>query len=310
MNGVTARKTLALGGRLGLAAIFVACLVLPTTPAFGIDLAAGKDFKLNLSTTLNWGTAYRVEDRDLSIISPFEGGTAWSVNGDDGNLNFDKGLFSNAVSATVELKLEYKNVGFFVRGFGFYDYEIEHGDTERTPLTDEALDRVGSRAELRDAFAWAKFRLGSMPGEVRVGQQVVSWGESTFIQNGINVINPVDVSALRVPGAELRDALLPVGLVWASITSSEAISFQAFYQYDWEEVIIDPPGTYFSTNDFAGRGGERVFLAFASFDAGESPWFVQPPVDYPFMSVPRATTEEASDDGQWDQHADLRFRPQ
>jgi len=207
-------------------------------------------------------------------------------NGDDGNLNFDKGLFSNAVSATVELKLEYKNFGFFVRGFGFYDYEIENGDTERTPLTDEALERVGSRAELRDAFAWLKFRLGSMPGEIRVGQQVVSWGESTFIQNGINVINPVDVSALRRAGAELRDALLPVGLVWASITPSQAISFQAFYQYDWEEVIIDPPGTYFSTNDFVGRGGERVFLALRSFaDTGESPWFVQPPVDYPFMSV-------------------------
>jgi len=155
MNGVTARKLLALGGRLGLAAALVAGLVLPSTPAFGIDLATGQDFKLNLNTTLNWGTAYRVEDRDLSIISPFEGGTAWSVNGDDGNLNFDKGLFSNAVSATVELKLEYKNFGFFVRGFGFYDYEIENGDTERTPLSDEALERVGSRAELRDAFAKA-----------------------------------------------------------------------------------------------------------------------------------------------------------
>jgi hypothetical protein len=300
MNGETARRTLALGGRLGLAAILVACLVAPAMPAFAIDLAQGKDFTLNLDTTLNWGMAYRVQDRDLSIISPFEGGTAWSVNGDDGNLNFDKGLFSNAVSATVELDFSYKNFGFFVRGFGFYDYEIEQGETARTPLTDEALERVGSRAELRDAFAWLKFRLGSMPGEIRVGQQVVSWGESTFIQNGINVINPVDVSALRVPGAELRDALLPVGLVWASITPSQAISFQAFYQYDWEEVIIDPPGTYFSTNDFVGRGGERVFLAFASFpDTGESPWFVQPPVDYPFMSVPRTTTQEASDDGQY-----------
>jgi len=42
MNGVTARRTLALGGRLGLAASLVACLVLPTTPAFGIDLAEGR----------------------------------------------------------------------------------------------------------------------------------------------------------------------------------------------------------------------------------------------------------------------------
>ena len=34
---------------------------------------------------------------------------------------------------------------------------------------------------------------------------MINWGESTFIQGGINAINPVDVSALRVPGAELRD---------------------------------------------------------------------------------------------------------
>ena len=43
-----------------------------------------------------------------------------------------------------------------------------------------------------------------MPGQIRVGDQVLNWGESTFIQNGISVINPFDVSKLRVPGAELK----------------------------------------------------------------------------------------------------------
>ena len=44
-----------------------------------------------------------------------------------------------------------------------------------------------------------------MPSRVKY-----KFGESTFIPGGINVINPVDVSQLRTPGAELRkQKLLP-----------------------------------------------------------------------------------------------------
>jgi len=129
---------------------------------------------------------------------------------------------------------------------------------------------------------------------------VLSWGESTFIQGGINVINPVDVAALRVPGAELREGLRPVGMVRGSFDLSRDLSLEGFYQFEWEETVIDPPGTYFSTNDFAGRGGSHVFLAFAAFpDTGESPSFIQPPVDHPFMGVPRADTQRAEDGGQY-----------
>jgi len=42
---------------------------------------------------------------------------------------------------------------------------------------------------------------------------VVSWGESTFIQGGMNVINPVDVSKLRVAGAELKEAFNGVNMI-------------------------------------------------------------------------------------------------
>ena len=95
---------------------------------------------------------------------------------------------------------------------------------------------------------------GRTPAEIRGGWQVINWGESTFIQGGINAINPVDVSVLRVPGAELRDALLPVGAVKFSIKPSANTSLEAFYQYAWEETKIDPVGSYFSTSDLAGRG--------------------------------------------------------
>ena len=127
-------------------------------------------------------------------------------------------------------------MGGFVRGFAFYDFVNQNGDRARTPLTDAAKDRVGARAEFRDAFLWWRFKAGSRAGEIRGGWQVINWGESTFIQGGINAVNPVDVSVLRVPGAELRDALMPVGAVKFSIKPSANTSLEAFYQYAWEET--------------------------------------------------------------------------
>jgi hypothetical protein len=281
--------------------------VIFAAPVVGIDLSSSTgEFRLNIDTTLSWGLRYRVQDRDKSIISPFEGGTAWSVNGDDGNLNFDDGsLTSNTGKITVDLGFGYlgwkrHTAGFFVRGSAFYDYELENDCCERTQLTDEALDWAGSRAELLDAYGWWQFPLGQGGGELRAGRQVLNWGESTFIQGGLSVINSVDVSALRVPGAELREAFRPHGMVWGSADLSPNLSLEGFYQYEWEETVIDPPGTYFSTNDFVGRGGKYVFLGFGSFpDTGESPGFIQPPTDHPFFSVPRGDTREAEDGGQY-----------
>jgi len=169
-------------------------------------------FKWSWGNTLTYGLGFRVADPDKRLIGVAAGGTAFSVNGDDGIQNYEKGLFTNAAKITSEFEFSYKQaVGGFVRGFAFYDFVNQNGDRARTPLTDAAKDRVGARAEFRDAFLWWRFKAGSRAGEIRGGWQVINWGESTFIQGGINAVNPVDVSVLRVPGAELRDALLPVG---------------------------------------------------------------------------------------------------
>jgi hypothetical protein len=302
MSQTSAPRMWPVGRLLGLVVLATAAIGLTAVPGEAADLSgASESFRLNIDTTVSWGATYRVEDRDPSIISPFEGGTAWSVNGDDGNLNFDKGIVSNTLKATVDFDLGFDlggnhSIGVFLRGSGFYDYALKHSCCERTKLSDDALDWAGSRTELLDAYAWWQFGRG----EIRVGRQVLNWGESTFIQGGIGITNPVDVSALRVPGAELREAYRPVGLVWTSLDLTSTLSVEVYYQYEWEETVIDPPGTYFSTNDFAGRGGERVFLAFASFpDTGTSPFFMYPPVDYPFMSVPRGPDQEPDDGGQY-----------
>ena len=252
------------------------------------------DFQGSLDTTVSYGLAWRLQEQDKDLIGTASGGRAYSVNGDDGNINYDRGLVSNVFKMTSELEMSYRNFGGFFRGTGFYDIENERSRRERTQLTSEARDLVGRDVQLLDAYVRGSFYCGSMPLDIRVGEQVVSWGESTFIQNGINAINPINVSALRLPGSELREALVPEGMVWISLGVTENISFEGLYLYDWEETIIDPPGSYWSSNDFVGEGGQKVMLGW-----GDAPDQGLSPPAATTLAVPRASNGKADNQGQF-----------
>ncbi|MDT8421851.1 MAG: DUF1302 domain-containing protein [Desulfuromonadales bacterium] len=270
------------------AALVVSVLFAVSSFAFQFEYG---DLQGSLDSTLSYGSTWRVNDQDPDLIGTAAGGNARSVNFDDGNLNYGEGMISKVFKLTSDLEMNFRNVGLFVRGTAFYDFINETGNRNKMPLTDEALDLVGSDADLLDSYVYADFDLGDMPLQIRVGDQVVSWGESTFIQNSINAINPVNVSAIRLPGAELKEALTPEGMVWTSIGPTENTTLEAFYLYDWEETVIDPPGSYWSTNDFAGEGGERVMLGWGAV-----------PDNVPSSTgavVGRSATREADDDGQY-----------
>ncbi len=222
------------------------------------------DISGSFDSTLTAGAAYRLNNPDPSLFGLSNGGQQFSVNADDGNLNYRRGLWSTAVKGTHDLELKWQNFGAFVRGGYLYDFENENNDRDRTPLSDDALDWVGSRAEFLDAYVVAKFNLAERPVDLRFGRQVLSLGESTFIPNGINIINPVDVSRLRVPGSELREALLPVNMLKASVGLTNTLSVEAFWLLEFRRTELDPSGSYFSTNDFATRGGQNVYLGFGS----------------------------------------------
>ncbi len=271
--------------RIKLQVFAVAACSAATVSAF--DFQVG-DVDARLDLTVSVGGMYRVKSPQPDLIGLASGGTQFSVNADDGNLNYSKGWVSVPVLATADLDLRYQRSGAFFRASAYYDYINEERDRERTPLSPEALDRVGSRFDMLDAYLWHNFRVGDAPVNLRLGRQVINWGESTFIPNGINVVNPVDVAMLRQPGSELRNAFLPVWLASVSAGVTDNFTIEAFYQFRWKEIIIDPPGTYFSTNDFVGRGGERVFLGFGSL-----------PDDGDLGAIPRGEDRRPTHGGQF-----------
>ena len=249
----------------------------------------------NFDSTLSYGGSFRVDDPELSSIGRANGGTAYSVNGDDANLNYDSGLFSHVSKGTHDLELAFKelqDVSIFIRGTYFIDFENNRSDS---PLSGSAKREVGRDTELLDAYVSYDLPF-SVPVNIRLGNQVLSWGESTFIQNGINVINPIDVKKFRVPGSELREALRPVPLLSASIQLTDNLSLEGFYQFKHEEMEIDPAGSYFSTKDFVGDGGQYAMLGFGSLsNPNMSSWIDNPlapfldgvPAKLPTLSNPR-----------------------
>ncbi len=277
----------------------VAVLALASPAAYAVDFQnADGTFTGSWDTTLTYGQAWRIESRDCRLIAIADGGCGRSPNIDDGDLNYKTDMFSRALKALTEISLNYRGLGAFVRGSALYDDAA--GDTQRTPLSGDSKELVQNYFRLLDAFVYAKFDLGKMNAEVRLGRQVVSWGESTFIQNGINVINHFDVSALRVPGSELKEGFLPQEMVNFSLQFNDNLSAQAIYITHWDATIPEPAGSYFSTNDFAPTGGDKVVLGFGSFsDQGVDFSSLGGPYIKDFQQVKRLPTHDASNSGQY-----------
>jgi hypothetical protein len=179
-----------------------------------------------------------------------------SHNLDDGRLNFDRGdLIGANIKATHDLIIGYQNYRIFARGVGFYDVIMNDKDVgDNSQLTDQALGDVGRNYDLLDLFVSADYTLGDLPVNLRVGKQVINWGESTFIQNGLNVFNPIDVAAIRKPGSEIKEALVPVNSVFASVSFPFQVGLSGWYALDWEPFEIDPAGTPFSGTDVVAMG--------------------------------------------------------
>lgn len=291
-----------------LMAAVAAASLLSAMPAsaFEFDFADG-EVTGALDTTVSYGALWRVTGRDSANVALANGGSKSSANYDDGNLNYDRGdLVSSLFKMTNDLDLNYKNFGAFVRINSFYDHAIERKDfrsVESNPLLPGPVasysrgnervlrDRLGHDYEILDAYVRAKFDVVGRALDVRAGKQVVSWGESTFIPNGINIINPVDVAKLRAPGAELKEAFLPVNMLWLSQEINENITVEAFNQFQYRKTRLEPAGSYFSTNDFVSPGGDRVIAGSGRVNEGNA--------TKGLAFIPRDRDNDPRDSGQY-----------
>lgn len=255
------------------------------------------EFEITFDTTVSVGASLRTAERDTRFLPESNGGTVdprlagtvllptiglaanggaatqnltnngfnfdGSINGDDGRLNFDQGdLIGAPIKASHDLLVKYQNYTLFARALGFYDHILAQDDAGDHSDLSAAEGAVGRNYKLLDLYLSGDFDVAGTPINVRIGRQVISWGEGTFILNGNNIFNPIDVTAFRRPGSEIKEALLPLNAIFASAQLPEGFSVAGYYALDWDKFEIDPSGTPFSGADVvregSGVGGNRL----------------------------------------------------
>ncbi|MBI5441412.1 MAG: DUF1302 family protein [Deltaproteobacteria bacterium] len=124
------------------------------------------------------------------------------------------------------------------------------------------------------------------PPTGRLGRQVVSWGESLFLQGGISSAqSPVDATAANVPGVELKDIFLPVGQVYTQIGKWGGVSLAGYYQWEWEKTRLDESGAYFNTQDMIDDAGNHILVPVA--EIGQT------------LTIDRTADKHPRSSGQW-----------
>lgn len=280
-----------------------------SAPAFALSFNIGEleaQFDSSLSVGASWATSKPNQD----LIGANNGGRGLSQTSDDSHLNFKRGeTFSKIFKGVHDLELRYGDMGAFLRGKYWYDFELKDEDRPFKEISDKGRERLAksSGAELLDAFIYYNYNIADLPGTVRLGKQVVSWGESTFIQGGINSINPADVSALRRPGAELKEAFIPVNMFYVGQSLTDNLSVEAFYQIEWDPTVVENCGTFFSQPDVVAPGCDNN-LAVLSAELNDPQLMGAAALaGYPYNMSPygegvlvnRGADRTPKDDGQW-----------
>lgn len=235
--------------------------------AQALDFEFGDGWQGNWTSSLSLGSSWRANGPDPALYGQGNGALLGLTNGtgnntiDQGNLNYGSGdAFSTQLKFITEVELKKGTMGAFMRGKAWYDYALEHGNVRlgnepsghngydfatntmsgEDSLSDDGFERLNrfKGTYLLDAYVYDTFQVADNPLQLRVGNQVVNWGESLFIQ-GINQINPIDVPSFRKPGTQVKEVFLPVPLVYANQTVGEFGSVELFYQWKWRNTPIE-----------------------------------------------------------------------
>ena len=276
-----------------------------SAPASAVNFNIGA-IEGQFDSSLSVGASWAMDKADPDLYSSNKpGGLGFTATGDDGRLNFKRGeTFSKIFKGSHDLELKYGNTGVFVRGKYWYDFELKDESRLFKDISDSNRKEAAqsSGAQILDAFLYHNYSLGDLPGSVRLGRQVVSWGESTFIGNSINSINPIDAAAFRRPGAEIKEGLIPVNMIYVSQSLTDQLSLEAFYQLEWDQTVADNCGTFFG-NDVVQDGcnynyhvGSPAIAPLQPIAAANGAGFL---VDSEGVILQRAGDRDARDSGQW-----------
>ena len=238
--------------------------------AFSID-TGNPDVRLRWDNTVKYSAAWRVKKPSGTLTNS----PPSTVNQDDGDRNFDRGLISSRLDLFSEMDLVYRGFGARISGAAWYDDVYNRSNDNDSPTTANAYsvpyDRFpgeaeklhGGNSEVLDAFVFGGVDIGESRATFRLGKHALLWGESLFFgANGIaGGQAPVDVvRVLSVPNTTFKELIRPVQQLSAQLQINADVSVGAYYQFRWEKNRFPAAGSYFSTLDIFDDGDERLIM--------------------------------------------------
>ncbi|RDE24670.1 DUF1302 family protein [Motiliproteus coralliicola] len=279
---------------VAVASASVSLLTSGQAQAIDLNFDPESDWSGQLDVTLGYATSFRAQDRDPDIVGLGQNDLSELRVPDKGD------RISQVFSAAFELGLDWRNYGLNASAVYQHDTEIMSGDSI-DPLStttfggvgggsndwsDAAEDHAGNTLDLLDAYVYGSFELADNPLEVRVGKQVINWGEGLFFLDGIGVQVPLNVNKLTTPGSELKHAYIGNNAFYAQLGVGDESSIEAYIQTEWNRAEMPPQGTFYGVDPLYRGGSEKIQGSGAALGL---------PGDVSY----RDGDDEASDSGQW-----------
>jgi Protein of unknown function (DUF1302) len=254
--------------------VAAACALLVGTAqavTFKTDLVSGS-FDSNVS--VGFGLRTQAPSPSL-ILSGNTGGPAGIATpvasglGDQGTLNYGKGdpftaYLKGSHELLVQLPADVRFMGRVnwvrdaaaTRTTGWLSSASLAPELQRDGLSDEARKDLRFKARVLDFWLSKTFTLGEQQARLRVGNQVINWGESIITPGGINATNPVDAMRLSQPGTALKEGILPTPSISLASGLGNGFNAEIYAQTSWKPSYLPPSGSYWSVVNGLGRGNE------------------------------------------------------
>jgi hypothetical protein len=174
---------------------------------------------------------------------------------DYGDVNYKKGqFFSGQAKITSELLATNKPTGtdFMLRATGFHDPLA--GKTDYVEMSPSARNQMVTNMQLLDFWAGHKFNIDDNQWRVRVGNQVINWGESVFLLGGINATAAIDYQKSLIPGTQIKEYILPAPMLTLAGQLGDGWNTEAYFQVHQTVNRYPAIGSYWSTANYFGRG--------------------------------------------------------
>ncbi len=254
----------------------------------------------SFDSTISFGAQVRMQLTDKSIIGNDNGGNVATVgdlgvkvNGpgfgatsnpdfnylqtDDGNLNYKRHDIVSAVfKGTHELFLTQKG-NWSALGRFTWSTDLRADNTQRTPLHSDAEDAMEKNISLLDFWVAKEFKLGDNSAKVKLGNQVMNWGEDIFIIGGVNAVNAFDLRKIHIPGVQLKEVFIPAPMISFSSGSRQRLFDRSLLPVPLEQFRIRSGGylLVFCRLHRQGRQAWRVHSVFTSWFACWYCWRLQ-----------------------------------